>query len=149
MEVLIMQPSPHTTRKRSGIFLGLVLSVTCTQVLAQSARTLPRSDGGSTPITDYPARGASGCPPTLVVSHGFGGTEAALPDLANTMAGRGWRVIVMGHRESGREQLRAAFQSGGGLAGVDAAARERPKHAARFLDLDAAFVEATRASRQR
>lgn len=122
-------------------------SLFATQVTAQTAATLPRAGGGSTPVLLYPARGTAACAPTLILSHGFGGDETGLKSLAGSMSAHGWRVIAMGHRESGRSQLRAAFLGGGGLAAVDAAARRRPLHVARFADLDAAYGEATRTCR--
>jgi pimeloyl-ACP methyl ester carboxylesterase len=131
-------------------FVLVFLAASCTKpglAQAQTQRTLLRADGQSTQIADYtPSRSAT-CPTTMVLSHGFGGSSAALPSLARRMAAQGWRVIVMNHTESGRDVMRAAFQSGSGLAGVDAAARDRSKHAARFLDLDAAYAEAVRACR--
>ncbi len=116
-------------------------------VQAQAQRSLSRADGQSTQIADYAPQRAASCPATMILSHGFGGSSAALPSLARRMASIGWRVIVMNHAESGRDVMRAAFQSGAGLAGVDSAARDVSKHAARFLDLDAAYAEAVRACR--
>jgi pimeloyl-ACP methyl ester carboxylesterase len=117
-----------------------------TQAPAQTI-ALRRADGAAVPLRIYPARGAAACAPAMIISHGLGGSETTLGGLAGTMAARGWRVLVMGHAESGRDQLRAAFRGGNGLAGVDAAARARPLHAARFADLDAAYGEATRICR--
>jgi pimeloyl-ACP methyl ester carboxylesterase len=117
--------------------------------MAQDMLSLQRADGAMTPVMAYAARGNPACPPTMVISHGFGGSETGHRGLAEAMAARGWRVLVMGHRESGRDQLRAAFRQGGGLPTVDAAARQRAPHVARFADLDATFAEATRACRPR
>jgi pimeloyl-ACP methyl ester carboxylesterase len=114
---------------------------------AQTASALIRADGASVPVLIYAPSNGAACAPTMLLSHGFGGDERTLSGLAKAVAARGWRVIAIGHRESGRYQLRQAFQQNGGLAAVDASARERPKHAARFADLDAAYAEAIRPCR--
>jgi dienelactone hydrolase len=135
------------------VLLALVIGAALCTAFAVQAQTpaqtitLRRADGAAMPLRIYPARGAAACAPAMVISHGFGGSETTLSGLARTMAARGWRVLVMGHAESGRDQLRAAFQNGNGLAGVDAIARARPLHVARFADLDAVYGEATRACR--
>lgn len=140
-----MKLSPFQGRFAVAVTTALFLGM-AGQVEAQTM-SLRRADGAAVPLKVYPASGAAACAPTMIVSHGFGGSETGLAGLAGTMAGRGWRVLVMGHAESGRGQLRAAFQGGGGLAAVDAAARAKPLHAARFADLDAAYAEATRGCR--
>ena len=114
---------------------------------AQTPRTLSRASGGETPVLDYQPAGAALCPETLIVSHGFGGDQSALAPLARHMLAKGWRVIVMSHQESGRAELRQAFQAGGGFAGVELAARDPGMHAARFRDLDAAYALAVSACR--
>ncbi len=114
---------------------------------AQIAGNLQRADGASVPVLIYTPGSGATCAPTMVLSHGFGGDQNTLGGLAKAVAAKGWRVIAMAHRESGRDVLREAFQRGGGLTVVDAAARERPKHVARFADLDAAYTEATRPCR--
>jgi dienelactone hydrolase len=116
---------------------------------AQTPLSLRRADGASVPVLDYRRAAPAECGPAMIVSHGFGGSEAALKGLANALSVRGWRVLVMGHRESGPQQLRAAMQAGGGWGAVDAAARQRSLHVARFADLDATHAEATRLCRPR
>lgn len=114
---------------------------------AQGSASITRADGTSVPLRIYPPASGAVCAPTMLMSHGFGGNEGGLSSLAAAASARGWRVIAMGHRESGRDRLRAAFQQGGGLAAVDESARERPKHVARLADLDAAYAEALRPCR--
>jgi pimeloyl-ACP methyl ester carboxylesterase len=130
-------------------FAALAILALASPAMAQDMLSLRRADGAATPVMAYAARGGAACPPTMVVSHGFGGSETGHRSLAEAMSARGWRVLVMGHRESGRDQLRAAFQQGGGLPAVDAAARQRAPHVARFADLDATFAEAMRICRPR
>jgi pimeloyl-ACP methyl ester carboxylesterase len=114
---------------------------------AQSSLTLSRADGAQIPALNYAAKGGSTCPPTMVLSHGFGGDERTQGSLARTMAARGWRVLAIAHRESGRAVLQAAIRQGGGWTAVDAVARQRSLHVFRFADLDAAFMEVTRTCR--
>jgi pimeloyl-ACP methyl ester carboxylesterase len=109
------------------------------------AEPLQRKDGAQTPTKRYGPQ--TGCGPTLIVSHGFGGDENGNGHLAGAIASQGWRVIVMGHRESGRRQIRQAIFSGSPREAIGRGARDPEAHRARFLDLDAAFAEATRACR--
>jgi pimeloyl-ACP methyl ester carboxylesterase len=109
------------------------------------AQTLPRKDGSVTPIKTYGAQ--TGCLPTMIISHGFGGSETGNGYLASTVAAQGWRVIVMGHTESGGPVLRAALLSGSPKQAILEATTTPPRHQARFADLDVAFAEATRLCR--
>jgi alpha-beta hydrolase superfamily lysophospholipase len=109
------------------------------------AQPLPRADGAETPVKRFGPR--SGCGPAMIISHGFGGDENGNAYLASAMGMQGWRVIVMGHRESGRQQLRQAIFSGAGRDSIAAGARSPEAFRARFHDLDAAFAEATRGCR--
>ncbi len=110
-----------------------------------SAQTLPRADGAQTPVRLYGAQ--AGCGPTMIFSPGFGGDENGAAFLAEGMARAGWRVIVMGHRESGRRQLRQVLMSGAPRESLIAAVRDQGIHRARILDLDAAYAESTRTCR--
>jgi pimeloyl-ACP methyl ester carboxylesterase len=83
----------------------------------------------------------------MIISHGLGGDENGNAGLAAAMGQAGWRVIVMGHRESGRPALRRAIFSGNATEGLITAASDPASHRARFLDLDAAVADATRACR--
>ncbi len=107
--------------------------------------TLPRADGASTPIKRYGP--ADGCGPLMIISHGLGGSENGNAGLASTMAAEGWRVIVMGHRESGRAVLREALLSLSPRQNLIVASTTPDYHRARFLDLDATIAEATRPCR--
>lgn len=106
------------------------------------AQPLPRADGAATPVKRYGPQ--TGCGPAMIISHGFGGNENGNSGLASAMAAQGWRVIVMGHRESGKEAFRAAIFSGSPKQGILEATTTPTKHRARFLDLDAAIGEMTR-----
>ncbi len=87
----------------------------------------------------------------MIVSHGLGGSEEGLAGFATAMGAAGWRVIVMGHAESGRALLRQALTGGiarGEMrAGIRDAAGDPAHHRARMLDLDATFALATRGCR--
>jgi pimeloyl-ACP methyl ester carboxylesterase len=107
-----------------------------------SAQGLPRADGAGTPVKRYGPQ--TGCGPAMIISHGFGGDENGNSGLASAMAAQGWRVIVMGHRESGREAFRTAIFSNSPKQGILDATTTPPRHRARFLDLDAAIAEMTR-----
>jgi pimeloyl-ACP methyl ester carboxylesterase len=124
--------------------LGLSLAGMAGTAQAQTPLGLNRADGAQTPVLVYPPRKQTHCPATLILSHGLGGDETGLSSLAMAMAAQGWRVIAMGHRESGRAVLRDAFQAGQGLGGINQAAREPAAHAARIADLEATYRFATR-----
>jgi alpha-beta hydrolase superfamily lysophospholipase len=112
---------------------------------AAGAQSLPRADGGRTPIKRYGPQ--AGCGPAMIISHGFGGDENGNGHLASSMAMQGWRVIVMGHRESGRQPFREAMLSGAPRETMLRQARDPAAFRARFHDLDAAYAEITRACR--
>jgi pimeloyl-ACP methyl ester carboxylesterase len=118
---------------------------TATPAASQAAGSLPRADGAATPVTRYGLQG--GCGPAMIISHGLGGTENGNAGLASAMARAGWRVVVMGHRESGSAELRAAIQSGNIWDGLIQAASDPSRHKARFMDLDAAVLDLTRVCR--
>lgn len=106
---------------------------------------LQRADG-----TVVPARHTgpqSGCPKTLIVSHGLGGSESGLEGFARAMAESGWRVISLGHRESGRSVFRVALFSGAMRDTLSAAAADPRLYEARFADLQAGLQVATRRCR--
>jgi pimeloyl-ACP methyl ester carboxylesterase len=135
-------PSRHPASFAYSILLsGILLGVSS----AAMAQSLPRADGGTTPIKSYGV--SPGCIPTMIISHGFGGSEAGNAALAESMARNGWRAIVMGHQESGRPALRQALLSGSPRQSIIEATTTPQKHRMRFLDLDAAFKEATRLCR--
>lgn len=108
---------------------------------ALRAQPLIRADNRETPYRSVGAR--ANCTPTLIFSHGFGGDERAAEGLANGLAAAGWRVIVIGHRESGRQALASALQSARPRDSIMAAVTSRELQQARFLDLDAAIGLAT------
>jgi pimeloyl-ACP methyl ester carboxylesterase len=127
--------------------LRLTVSATlfCFATLPALAQGLPRADGSTTPVKRYGPQ--SGCGPAMIISHGFGGSENGNAGLASAIASQGWRVLVMGHRESGKEAFRAAVFSGSPRQGILEATTTPPRHRARFLDLDAAVAEMTRGCR--
>lgn len=101
-----------------------------------------RADGAHTPYREY-LRTPSPCPPLAILSHGFGGTERGMSLLANALADLGFRVIVMGHRESGSKQLRTVLKSSDRRAAIRKGAGDPASHKARFLDLDAVWQGVT------
>jgi pimeloyl-ACP methyl ester carboxylesterase len=112
---------------------------------AQTAASLPRADGAATPVKRYGSQ--TGCGPTMIISHGLGGNENGNAALAAAMARAGWRVMVLGHRESGPSELRAVFMSGDIRNGLIRAASNPSSHKARFMDVDAAVTELTKVCR--
>lgn len=135
-------------RHRFASCLIAMMMMAAGQASAQQPRDLARADGARTPVLVYGPTGA--CPQTLIASHGLGGDERGLDGLARAMAARGWRVLVMGHRESGPSLLRQSIFSGGDGTPRDrliAAATDPRRHGARALDLNAALAEATRGCR--
>ncbi len=124
--------------------LALVLSPCVTPSMAQT-QSLPRSDGSTTLVKRYGA--ASGCSPAMIISHGFGGNENGNAGLASAVAAQGWRVLVMGHRESGGEAFRKAVFSASPKQGILDATTTPALHRLRFLDLDAAVAEISKVCR--
>jgi len=127
---------------------------TLTGAVATGAQTAPpegkalvltRSDGAAVPALDF--GGNKTCPPLLILSHGFGGSEEALAWLARAAAEIGFRAIAIGHRETGRAELRAVLRSPDRRAALTAAVVDRDANAARMSDLDAAWAYATLACR--
>ncbi|MCU0887509.1 MAG: alpha/beta hydrolase [Rubritepida sp.] len=114
---------------------------------AEPAPSLPRADGGRTALRVHGP--AAGCPDTVIFSHGLGGSEAGAAGLAEALAAKGWRVMVMGHAESGRGVLREALQGADPRQRLVAAATDPARHRARLADLDATLHEATRHCRPR
>jgi pimeloyl-ACP methyl ester carboxylesterase len=109
------------------------------------AQGLQRSDGATTPVKRYGPQG--GCGPAMIMSPGFGGDESGNAGFASAMAAKGWRVVVMGHRESGRQAFREAIFSASPKQGVIEATTTPAKHIARFRDLDAVIADLTRSCR--
>lgn len=116
---------------------------------AQQAASAPRADGAVTPLRVYAPTGMqeSGCPPLALVSHGAGGNERGMRYLARALSGNGWRVIVMGHRESGGAALRADLRAHGIHGGVAALVDDADAYRARFMDIEAARQWADRRCR--
>ncbi len=122
--------------------LGLTLAACSLSpwIMAQEAVTVPRSDGGSTPLMLYPAVGSgAGCAPLAVISHGAGGSENGYRYLARAMANLGYTTIVMGHRESGGAALRTDMRRYGLMPGVRALVADANAEQARLLDVGAAL----------
>jgi pimeloyl-ACP methyl ester carboxylesterase len=124
--------------------LSLLACLAASSAAAQPL-TLPRADGGSTPVRIFGP--ASGCHPTAIMSHGFGGDENGNAGVAAVLGRRGWRVIAMSHRESGRGRISEALLSGSPRRNVIGSANDPALHRLRFLDLDAAVIEARRPCR--
>jgi dienelactone hydrolase len=125
--------------------LAIVATLSVTAPASRASEVLARPDGGTLRLARHGP--SSGCLPTVIISHGLGGDEHGAAGLAQVLARRGWRVLVMGHAESGRAVLRKALFSGETRNQLIAAATDPARHKARFADLEVAFAEATRACR--
>ena len=113
-------------------------------VLAQRRVSAPRADGHSTPLMLYEAMGsAASCAPLAVISHGAGGSEDGYRYLATAMSQNGFTTVVMGHRESGLQALRADMMEDGLMAGVRALVTDPQAEQARLLDVGAALAWAS------
>ena len=128
---------------RFSIF-GVVAALTTFLLLpgatAQQRVSAPRKDGHTTPLLVYPAAGAGqGCAPLAIISHGAGGSENGYVYLAQAMARMGYTTIVMGHRESGMDALRADMRKYGLMDGVRALVADPQAEQARLLDVGAAL----------
>jgi len=119
------------------VLLGFLLAE---RASAQQRIDAPRADGHTTPLLVYSAvNGPAGCAPLAVISHGAGGSENGYRYLAEAMARMGYTTIVMGHRESGLEALRADMRQYGLMAGVRALVADPTAEADRLLDVGAAL----------
>ena len=123
--------------KMAAALLALAATVS-----GQAAERLeaPRADGASTPLMVYEPAAAKACPPLLLVSHGAGGSEQGLRYVGEALSADGWRVVVMGHRESGLPVLKRDLRSDGFKGGITALVTDAPAYRARFLDVDAALA---------
>lgn len=103
-----------------------------------------RADGARTPLRVYaPARSAP-CAPLALFSPGLGADERSYAYLVQALADDGWRVVVMGHRESGPKPLHEALREDGIKAGVRAMVTDPALYRDRQLDVDAALRWARR-----
>ncbi|HEV2606845.1 MAG TPA: alpha/beta hydrolase, partial [Xanthomonadaceae bacterium] len=105
---------------------------------AQQAVSTPRADGAMTPLMVYDAQGTT-CPPLALVSPGAGGSEKGLAYLGEALSQRGWRVIVMGHRESGMDALHSDMRRAGLRRGLEDLVADPNAYRGRFMDVDAAL----------
>jgi predicted dienelactone hydrolase len=105
----------------------------------QRHATAPRSDGRQTPLTIYAAKGATGCAPLAIISHGAGGSENGYRYLAQAFSENGFTTIVMGHRESGLAALGSDMRASGVSAGVEQLVEDADAERARLLDVSAAL----------
>lgn len=105
---------------------------------AQQRVSVQRADGHITPLLIYAAdRMGSGCAPLAVISHGAGGSENGYVYLAQAMAHMGYTAVVMGHRESGMDALRADMRAHGIMDGVRALVADPQAEQDRLLDVGA------------
>jgi dienelactone hydrolase len=106
---------------------------------AQQAVSTPRSDGAITPLMVYDATGDA-CPPLALVSPGAGGSERGLGYIGEALSKRGWRVIVMGHKESGMDALRGDMRRNQSIhRGLEELVADPKAYRGRFMDIDAAL----------
>jgi len=121
------------------VWLVALMMVSIASV-AQRPLSVPRADGHETPLLVYDAVGRVGsCAPLAVISHGAGGSESGYVYLAKAMAGMGYTVVMMGHRESGLAALRADMRAHGIMRGVQALVEDPQAESARLLDVGAAL----------
>ncbi|MGO8816359.1 MAG: alpha/beta hydrolase family protein [Terriglobia bacterium] len=126
-----------TTAIRLSAFIAVLTPL---PFFAQEPASAPRSDGASTPLLVYKAVGAgTECAPVAIISHGAGGSEKGYRYLATAMSQGGYTAVVMGHRESGGQALRADMLADGLLAGVRDLVANPQAEQARLLDVGAAL----------
>ena len=121
------------------IRLALLLTVLLGGMSAAQERiTVQRSDGARVPVLEFlPPEGK--CPPVLIISHGFGGTENGHAALAREASQQGMRALTIGHRESGRAELRAALRAKDRRVAMTEAVTDKAANLARMRDLDAVW----------
>ncbi len=107
---------------------------------AQQAVSTPRADGAITPLMVYEASGSKTCPPLALLPPGAGGSERGLAYLGEALGKRGWRVIVMGHKESGMDALRGDMRRNRSIhRGLENLVADPNAYRGRFMDVDAAL----------
>jgi hypothetical protein len=120
---------------------------------AQQLVTVDRADGAKVPLMVYgPGNGtnhsstvtnektdAAACAPLLIFSPGLGGTERGYSYLAQAAAADGWRVLVMGHKESGPDALWSSVREYGIRPGLQHDLKDPQQNRARLMDVDAAL----------
>lgn len=135
---------------RWGMLTGLVSACL---VLGQPAvasddsqiMALNRADGATTRVrTQGPSHG---CPPTAIFSHGLGGGIGGNSVLISQLAEKGWHILALEHVESGPAALTGMTKAEVPGHYFRARAGDPHRHQARFADLDAAYLEATKSCR--
>lgn len=106
---------------------------------AQTAIVVVRADGTVEPVIVYEAN-AGRCAPLALISPGAGGTERGLAYLAIALRQHGWTTLVLGHKGSGPDALRA---------GLLELTTDRSAYDGRFLDITAALTLQNRSCRDR
>jgi predicted dienelactone hydrolase len=94
---------------------------------------ITREDGQSLPLNLYGNWESSKCSNILVMSHGLGGDEHELHYIAKYLADYGFKVAVMGHKESGKNILWKFLTSFDRHSIIT----DKIKHKARSMDLNA------------
>jgi len=108
---------------------------------AQQRVEVARADGAKTPLRVFAAQNAQGCPPLALLSHGAGASEDRnLPYLATALSDDGWRVIAIGHAESGSAPMRDDIRAAGFKQGLIDLVTDVHAYRARFMDIDAALA---------
>lgn len=126
------------------IFLAAALCCTLHVFSAHAAEAvLRRADGAKVPVHLYGDWSARACPPTVILSPGLGANDGGLKYIGNILERNNYRVLVMGHQESGRQALRKTILSRDKTVVV----LDQKKYDARFMDIQAAFDFATRSCR--
>lgn len=127
------------------IRLALAFAALLAAPAAAETATLPRADGAAMPVRLAGDWTAPGCPPTLILSHGLGGTAQSLNWMLAPATAAGFRVLVMTHRQSGPAALARVARAPDPFAAL----ADPAMWAGRAADLDAAIAHATRTCRPR
>ena len=107
---------------------------------AQTQVNAARPGGQSTPLLVYAAQGSAvGCPALALISPGAGGSENGYKYLAQALSREGYRVVVMGHRESGLDALSREMRKSGFRRGLVELISSPQAEQARLLDITAAL----------
>ncbi|MDF1855712.1 hypothetical protein [Pseudooceanicola sp.] len=108
------------------------------------ALILPLTTKAEPALRHYPATGP--CPPLLILSHGFGGDETGLSDLAQGAAVAGFDTWVMGHALSGRAAIRAVLRADNRRAALAEAVADPTANRQRAADIAATLARAEAAA---
>lgn len=115
---------------------------TASDVAAPRDVQVPRSDGEKVALRVFEPPPHGGCAPLALLSPGAGAgiDPQALAYLAAALQHRGWRAILIEHKDGGHESLRDRIRNGGLRDGLLAMTTDPAAYVSRLADVGAALI---------